>query len=135
MLAIDLGKKRSGIAVTDPLRITSNPLTTVSSPEIISWLKQYLKDEPVDIIVLGYPLRTNGEATHMTAEVISFRKRLAKVFPEIPVDLEEEQYTSKAAVDIMVQGGMKKKDRRNKANIDKIAANIILQAYLERTER
>lgn len=134
ILAIDYGVKRTGIAVTDPLRIIATGLLTIETENILSFLKEYTTKEKVDIFVLGYPLNLDGTSTHGTEPVIRFRKKLETEFPAIPVFYEDERYTSKLAVEAMVQGGVKKKHRRDKSLIDKISATIILQAYLERTD-
>jgi putative holliday junction resolvase len=132
ILAIDYGLKRTGIAVTDPLQIIANGLLTVETINILSFLKEYTTKEKVDLFVLGYPLNLDGTSTHGTEPVNNFRKKLETEFPAIPVTYEDERYTSKLAVEAMVQGGVKKKHRRDKSLIDKVSATIILQAYLER---
>jgi len=131
ILAIDYGAKRVGLAVTDPLQIIATALTTVPEKEVIDFLKNYIITENVERFVVGMPLSLNGDDTHATPLVKAFIKRLQKTFPNVPVDTEDEQYTSKMAVQSMVQAGVKKKDRRKKENIDKISATIILQSYLE----
>lgn len=131
-LAIDYGLKRTGIAVTDPLRIIATGLLTIETNNILKFLKEYTIKEKVDTFVLGYPLNLDGTATHGTEPVTRFRKILENEFPDIPVIYEDERYTSKLAVEAMVMGGVRKKQRRDKSLIDKISATIILQAYLER---
>ena len=135
ILAIDYGLKRTGIAVTDPLRIIATGLNTIETDHILSFLKEYTTKEKVDIFVLGYPLNIDGTSTHSTEPVTRFRKKLETEFPDIPVSYEDERYTSKLAVEAMVQGGVRKKHRRDKSLIDKVSATIILQAYLERTDK
>lgn len=134
ILAIDYGLKRTGIAVTDPLRIIATGLLTIETINLLSFLKEYTTKEKVDIFVLGYPLNLDGTPTHGTEPVIKFRKKLEIEFPQIPVNYEDERYTSKLAVEAMVWGGVKKKQRRDKSLIDKVSATIILQAYLERQD-
>lgn len=131
-MAIDYGLKRTGIAVTDPLKIIANALDTFPTSEIIDFLNNYLSKEKVETIVVGYPLNLDDSPTHATAEVEKFIQKLSKKYPEIRIEKEDERFTSKMAVEAMVAGGMKKKDRRKKENIDKISATIILQSYLEK---
>lgn len=134
ILALDYGLKRVGIAVTDPMKIIASPLTTVDEARIMKYLREYLPNENVETIVVGMPNRLNGQATHVTGAVKKFVAKLRETFPEVKIDTENEQYTSKMAVAAMIAGGMKKKDRIKKSNIDKISASIILQSYLERKE-
>jgi putative Holliday junction resolvase len=129
-MAIDYGMKRVGIAVTDPLQIVASPLLTVDTTKAIEFLKDYCNKEQVEKIVIGLPLRLNGEETHATQPALNFGKTVKKNIPNVEVDFEDEQFTSKMAMQAMVAGGMKKKDRRNKENIDKVSAAIILQSYL-----
>lgn len=131
ILAIDYGLKRTGIAVTDPLKIIASGLTTVHSKDLISFLKNYFLHEPVELIIIGEPRNLDDSETHATPLVVQCVKELEKNFPGIPVKKVDERYTSRLAVQSMVQSGMKKKDRRNKALIDEIAATIILQEYLQ----
>jgi putative Holliday junction resolvase len=133
ILAIDYGAKRSGIAVTDPLRIIATGLHTIETANLLQFLKEYTSKEKVDLFILGYPLNLDGTPTHNTEQVVRFRKKLENEFPLIAVDYEDERYTSKLAVEAMVQGGVKLKQRRDKSLIDKVSATIILQSYLERT--
>lgn len=130
IIAIDYGLKRSGIAVTDPLKIIANGLTTVDSKEIMLFLEDYFSKETVECIVVGYPSRLNGEPTHATPLVEEFILELQKKFPTIPLKKIDERFTSKIALQTMITAGLKKKDRQNKATIDKVSATIILQAYL-----
>jgi len=134
LLAIDYGLKRTGIAVTDPLRIIATGLLTIETENILHFLKEYSSKEKIDLFVLGYPLNLDGTPTHGTEPVTRFRKKLESEFPDIPVCYEDERYTSKLAAEAMVQGGVRKKYRRDKSLIDKVSATIILQAYLERTD-
>ena len=133
ILAIDYGLKRTGLAVTDPLKIIANGLTTVESKDLISFLKKYFSQEPVELIIIGEPKNLDDSDTHATPLVAKCIKELQKHFPAIPVKTVDERYSSKLAVQSMVESGMKKKDRRNKALVDEIAATIILQQYLQHT--
>jgi len=131
ILAIDYGLKRTGIAVTDPLQIIATGLTTIESPQLINFLKAYFEKESVEKIVIGEPKNLDDSDTHATALVHGVIAKLKKKFPAMPVEKVDERYTSRMAVQSMVDMGMKKKQRRNKAMIDEIAATIILQEYLQ----
>jgi len=132
IIGIDYGRKRTGIAVTDPLQIIAGGLETVATGEVEKWLERYVAVEPVERIVVGCPMMPDGtESDTMIRYVRPFIKRLKKKFPDITIDTLDERYTSKLAVRAMIDGGMKKKDRREKANIDKVSATILLQEYLE----
>ena len=132
IIAVDYGKKRSGIAVTDPLQIIAGGLETVASGELEKWLESYIAGEQVERIVVGCPVMLDGsESDTMTRYVQPFINRLKNKFPDIMIDVFDERFTSKMAVRAMLDGGMKKKDRREKAVIDKISATILLQGYLE----
>lgn len=130
ILSIDYGLKRTGIAVTDPLKIIATGLTTVESKQLVPFLKNYLVTEAVELIIIGEPKNLDDSATHATPLVAQCVKDLEKHFPQIPVRKVDERYTSRLAVQSMVQSGMKKKDRRNKALVDEISATIMLQEYL-----
>ena len=131
ILAIDLGTKRTGIAVTDILKIVANPLLTVETSKLNAFLEDYLNKEEVDTIVVGHPRSLNGSDTQMTQPAINLRGRLANKYPQIKVVLVDERFTSKMAMRSMIEMGSKKKDRREKAgNLDKVSAAIILQTYL-----
>ena len=130
ILCIDYGKKRTGIAVTDPLQIISTGLTTVDSPELISFLKNYFRLESVELIVIGEPKNLDDSDTHATPLVKEIIKKLEKEFPSIPIKTVDERFTSKMAKQAMIEMGMKKKDRRNKRTVDEIAATIMLQDYM-----
>jgi len=133
IIAIDLGTKRTGLAVTDPLKILANPLETVPTATLNDYLKKYFKKEEVETIVLGYPIRLDGSHNEMTPRVISLKDRLSKMFPKIKIELVDERFTSRMAMQSMIEMGSKKKDRKEKAgNLDKVSAAIILQSYLER---
>ena len=133
ILAIDYGLKRTGIAVTDPFKIIASGLTTVDSKELIPFLKKYFSEEQVELIIIGDPKNLDDSDTHATPLVVKCIKELQKHFPGIPVKTVDERYSSRLAVQSMVESGMKKKDRRNKALVDEIAATIILQQYLQHT--
>lgn len=131
ILAIDYGGKRTGIAVTDPLQIIATGLTTIESKELIPFLKKYFLSEEVELIIIGLPKNWDESDTHGTPLVEAAIKKIKKEFPTIPLKTVDERYTSKMAKDAMLEMGMKKKDRRVKANVDVIAATIILQEYLQ----
>ena len=131
ILAIDFGKKRTGLAVTDPARIIASPLTTVPTHEIWIFLTNYFKDEEVADVVVGMPQDLFGNDSHSTVAVKEFVKTFGKKFPQHKVHLHDERYTSKMALDAMIRGGSSKSDRRKKENIDKVTATIILQSFME----
>jgi len=130
ILCIDYGKKRTGIAVTDPLQIIATGLTTVDSHELISFLKNYFQKENVELMVIGEPKNLDDSDTHATPLVKEIIKKLQKEFPMIPIKKVDERFTSKMAKQAMIEMGMKKKDRRNKRTVDEIAATIMLQEYM-----
>lgn len=132
ILAIDYGLKRTGLAVTDPLKIIATPLTTVATKELITFLTEYCKKEEVELFVIGLPKTLSNEDSDNAKFVRGFITQLKKVFPLKEIATVDERFTSSMALDTMIAGGMKKKDRRNKANVDKISATIILQSYLGR---
>ena len=131
IICIDYGGKRTGLAVTDPLQIIATSLTTIETKELIPFLKNYFQQEPVELILIGEPLNLDDTATHATPLVKAAIVRLKKEFPNIPIQTVDERYTSKLASRAMVEMGMKKKDRQVKGNIDKVAATIMLQDYLQ----
>lgn len=131
ILAIDYGKKRTGLAVTDPLRITANPLLTIETKGLINWLQTYFEKEKVDIVVIGHPTQMNGEESESMNYIRPFMGNFKKQFPTIPITMYDERFTSVLAHQAMIAGGMKKKDRQDKAIVDKIAACIILEGYLD----
>lgn len=131
ILAIDYGGKRTGIAVTDPLQIIATGLTTIASHDLVSFLKKYLSEEQVELIIIGMPKNWDETDTHGTPLVLQAIRRIKKEFPSMPVKEVDERYTSKMAKDAMLEMGLKKKDRRNKKLVDEIAATIILQEYLQ----
>ncbi|MBW3470513.1 Holliday junction resolvase RuvX [Arthrospiribacter ruber] len=133
ILAIDLGTKRTGIAVTDTLKMLANPLQTVETAKLVDFLRDYFVKEDVETIVLGYPTHLDGNPNEMTPRVISLKDRLKKLFPDKELVLIDERFTSRMAMQSMIAMGSKKKDRREKAgNLDKVSAAIILQSYLDR---
>ena len=132
IIGIDYGRARVGVAVSDPLGIFASPLETVPSAKIIEYLQKYASAETVVKFVVGYPLNLNGAPAQAAADVDAFLKKLQKAFPEIPVALEDERFTSVLAHRAMIDGGMKKSDRRDKNSVDKISAAIILQSYLDK---
>jgi putative holliday junction resolvase len=134
-MAIDLGKKRTGIAVTDPLQIIATPLTTVSTQELYAFLKDFFLNEEVDFIVVGMPLKEDNTETDMTAHAKQFVRYLQKKYPGKKIFTEDERYTSKMALNAMIAAGSTKKDRRDKGNIDKVSAAIILQSFMDRIKR
>lgn len=133
ILAVDYGRKRTGLAVTDPLRLIATPLETVSSMEVLVYLKAYTQKETVDEFVVGMPKTLRNEDSEIAPLVRVFVGELEKTFPGKPITLVDERFTSSMAMKAMIAGGMKKKDRRIKGNVDKISATIILQSFLERT--
>lgn len=132
ILAIDFGEKRTGIAVSDPLQMIANGLTTVDTPHLEQFLSDYVAKESVEQFVIGFPKTLRNEPALVTAKITPFVKRLEKLFPTITVTLVDERFTSKMAFQTMIDGGLKKKARQNKALIDQVSATIILQEYLEK---
>ena len=131
IIAIDFGLKRTGLAVTDPLQIIGSPLETIPTSDLMEWLRSYFTKESVERIVIGMPSKLDLSDTHITQDVIKFVDRLKDSFPDIPVTEIDERFTSKIAMQSMVLGGMKKKDRKKKENVDKISATLILQSFLD----
>ena len=131
ILSIDYGAKRTGLAVTDPIGIIATALDVIPTHTLETYLKEYFLKEAVSSVVIGLPRNTDGTDTNATPLVRAFVNRFRKVFPEKELILHDERFTSKMALDAMIAGGMKKKDRRQKGNIDKVSATIILQSYLE----
>lgn len=130
ILAIDYGKKRTGIAVSDELRMIGNGLTTIASDTLIYWLKDYFRKENVGVVLLGYPTNLDGSPTDITSKVDKIYKQLQVLFKDKEIILRDEWYTSKMAFQTMIDSGIRKKQRQNKALIDEISAAIILQEYL-----
>ena len=131
VLAIDFGRKRTGLAVTDMLRITANPLITIPTHTLETWLKDYFSKEQVDEVVIGHPYQMNGENSESMQYIQPFINRFRKVFPDMPLKEYDERFTSVIAHRAMISGGMKKSQRQDKAVVDKIAACIILEGYLD----
>ena len=130
ILSIDYGKKRTGIAVTDPLQIIAGGLATVSTSELFDWLKAYLSKEQVERIIIGEPRQPNGQPSENLARVQQFVNRWRKAVPDVPIGFFDERFTSVLAHQAMLDGGLKKKARQDKALVDEISATIILQDYL-----
>ena len=131
LLAIDYGKKRTGIAVSDPLQIIANGLTTVKTSEIFDFLSNYLQKEEVSAIVVGLPKQMSGEMSENMQRVEVFVNKLKQIYSSVPIEYFDERFSSKMAHQAMIDGGLKKKDRQNKALVDEISATIILQGYME----
>ena len=131
ILAIDYGAKRTGLAVTDPLQMIATPIDFVPTHQLEGFLKDYFGKEEVEKVVIGMPKNTDGSATNATQLVQAFINRFRKVFPSMELILHDERFTSKMAFDAMITGGLKKKQRQVKGNVDKISATIILQSYLD----
>jgi putative Holliday junction resolvase len=130
ILSIDYGKKRTGLAVTDPLQLIAGGLATVSTSELFDWLKAYLAKEPVERIVIGEPRQPNGQPSENLVRVQQFVNRWRKAMPEVPIEFYDERFTSVLAHQVMIDGGLKKKARQDKALVDEISATIILEDYL-----
>ena len=130
LIALDYGSKRTGIAESDDLQIIASGLTTIDTPDLFKFLVQYFAKHSVDIIVLGEPKRLNGEATHNTQPVLDLKEKLEGTFGHIPVVMIDERFTSKMAFQTMIDSGLSKKKRQNKALVDEISATIILQSYM-----
>ena len=131
LLSIDYGKKRTGLAVTDPLQIIAGGLATVSTSELFDYLKKYLAHEPVERIIIGKPVQPNGQPSENLARVEQFVNRWRKAMPDVPIEYYDERFTSVLAHQAMIDGGLKKKARQNKALVDEISAVILLQNYME----
>ena len=131
-IGIDYGRKRTGIAASDPLGIFASALDTIDSTKLIDYLKNYANGERIVAFVVGYPMNMNGQPSEAQADVDVFLKRLEKAFPGVPVHLEDERFTSVLAQRVMIDGGMKKSERREKGSVDRISAVLILQSYLDR---
>ncbi|MGE0770140.1 MAG: Holliday junction resolvase RuvX [Cyclobacteriaceae bacterium] len=131
VLAIDYGLKRTGLAVTDPLRIIATALTTVETSQLLAYLKSYFGKEQVDEVIIGLPRQLNNRESDIAPAVRRFMDRFEKTFPGKPLRAVDERFTSAIAQRAMIEGGMKKKNRRVKENVDMISATIILQSYME----
>ncbi|MGK0421619.1 MAG: putative Holliday junction resolvase [Polaribacter sp.] len=130
ILAIDFGKKRTGIAVTDALQIIASGLRTVNTIDLLSFLKEYTSKEKVELFIIGQPKQMDNSDSESEVLMLPFIKKIEKLFPQIPMKRIDERFTSKMAFQTMIDSGMKKKQRRNKALVDEISATIILQSYL-----
>lgn len=130
ILAIDYGLKRTGIAVTDELQIIASGLTTVATAELLPFLKKYFSEENVELVLLGEPKQMNNMASQSEENIQGFLKKFTELFPEMELKRIDERFTSKMAVQTMIDSGLKKKKRQNKALVDEISATIILQSYL-----
>jgi putative Holliday junction resolvase len=130
ILSIDYGRKRTGLAVTDPLQIIAGGLATVATSELFEWLQAYIAREPVERIVIGEPRQPNGEPSENLARVQQFVNRWRKAVPNIPIEYYDERFTSVLAHQAMIDGGLRKKARQNKGLVDEISATIILEDYM-----
>ena len=131
LLAIDFGIKRTGIAVTDELQLIASGLTTVNTKELLHFLKDYTQNECVDLFVVGEPKQMNNSSSESELVIQNFLKKLSLTIPQIPVKRYDERFTSKMAFQAMIDGGLKKQKRKNKALIDEISATLILQGYMD----
>ena len=132
IVGIDYGRKRVGVAVSDPLRMFASALETVPNAKIIEYLQNYAASQPIERFVVGYPMNLNGKPSEAAKDVDAFLNLLRKKFPAIPVTLEDERFTSVLAHRAMIDGGLRKMDRRDKAAVDKVSAALILQTWLDR---
>ncbi len=131
ILALDYGKKRTGVAVTDPLKIIANGLITIPTPTVLDFVLKYVAEESVERIVVGYPKQMNNEDSENMKRIVPFINLLKKRLPSIPIELYDERFTSVLAHRAIIESGLRKKARQNKALVDEISATIILQSYLE----
>lgn len=132
ILAVDYGQKRTGLAVTDTLKLIANGLTSLPSSEVAAYIARYASQEPVELIVVGYPKQMNNEPSENMKRVEAFVAQLTKILPAIPVEYYDERFTSVMAQRAMIDGGLKKKKRQDKGLVDEISAVLILQGFLER---
>ena len=130
IMAIDYGSKRTGIAITDELQIIASGLTTISTPELLSFLVDYFEKEKVELILVGEPKQKDGSHSDIEKEIKKFLEKLSEAIPDVLIERIDERYSSKMAFQTMIDSGLKKKQRRNKALIDEISATILLQEYL-----
>lgn len=131
ILAFDYGQRRVGVAATDPLQIIASAVDTIETRSIYDWIKTYLAREQVETFVVGWPYNDGFKENPVVPHITKFIAQLQKLYPQIPVVKVDESFTSRMAMEAMIQGGMKKKDRQKKENLDKISATIILQSYME----
>lgn len=131
LLAIDYGKKRCGIAVSDPMKIIANGLTTVATHELFDWLKEYMKKEEVEVLIIGEPKKVTGEYSETMKYIDPFVNRVRKAYPTLKIEMVDERFTTKIAFQAMLDGGVRKQDRNNKnGTVDMVSATIILQTYM-----
>ncbi len=130
ILALDYGSKRTGIAITDEMQMIASGLTTVATAELMDFLEKYISSEKVDLVLVGEPKQKDGTPSFIESEIKKFLVKFSKVFPDLPVKRVDERYSSKMAFQTMIDSGLKKKQRRNKALVDEISATIILQEFL-----
>jgi len=130
IISIDYGKKRSGVAATDPLQIVVNGLTGLDTKDLLNYIKDYCGKESVEKIVFGLPLHADGTETHLNQDIDKLVIKIQKLFPSMEIDFQDEFFSSRDAIDIMIQAGMKRKDRRDKKKVDQLSAVLILQRYL-----
>ena len=131
ILGIDYGSKRTGISVTDPDQIIVSPLKTVNTSSLLNFLKIYLSEEEVEKMVFGYPTHKDGNRTYVVEEIMKFKEKLTKLYPDMEFDFQDENFTSVEAQEIILKSGLTKKQRRDKSRLDKISAVLILQRYLK----
>lgn len=131
VLAIDYGRKRTGLAVTDPLQIIAGALDTVATADLENYVLQYVKREQVERIIVGHPRQMNGEDSENMSHIVPFVDRLRELLPNMPIELWDERFTSVIAHQTMIDAGLRKKARQSKPLVDKIAATIILQSWME----
>ena len=131
ILGIDYGSKRTGISVTDPDQIIVSPLKTVNTSSLLNFLKIYLSEEEVEKTVFGYPTHKDGNPTYVVEEIMKFKEKLVKLYPDMEFDFQDENFTSVEAQEIILKSGLTKKQRRDKSRLDKISAVLILQRYLK----
>lgn len=130
IMALDYGSKRTGVAVTDEMKMIASGLTTVNTSDLMAFLEKYFSEEKVELLIVGEPIQKDGTPSDIESEILGFLKKFHSKFPTIKVERVDERYTSKMAFQTMIDSGLKKKQRRNKALIDEISATIILQQYL-----
>ncbi|MDB2701741.1 Holliday junction resolvase RuvX [Flavobacteriaceae bacterium] len=131
IIALDFGEKRTGIAVTDPMQIIASGLTTLATPEVISFLKNYCTENKVDECVIGLPKQMDNSPSQVEPEIHRFIQKLSQAIPSISIERYDERFTSKMAFQSMLDGGLKKEKRKNKGLVDKISATLLLQSYLD----
>jgi len=131
IVAIDYGTKRVGLAATDPLKIIANAIDTIEEPKVIDFLKSYAQSEEIELFVVGEPFRFDGSPSQSSTAINKFIEKLKKEFPTIPIDREDESFSSKEAFQTMIDSGIGKKKRKNKGTVDRISATIILKNYME----